>query len=1141
MNFHSKLIKLFLVVFFLLSPLVFSETYYVKSDGDDSTTGTSWQTAFKTITKALNVAEAEDQIWVAEGTYQKGNTITISGGISVYGGFAGTETSLEQRNISKHPTIIDGENKDRCVYNYGDIDGFYIKNGRKNYNVGGGIYNYYGTVTNCTLYSNSADNGGGIANDYGTVTNCTLYSNSAENYGGGIYNYYGTVTNCTLYSNSAYYGGGIYNDGTVTNCISWKNVNRDISEYPDIKTYFSCYGDALNENGNIKYNPLFMNTSGDPSTWDFHLQNGSPCIDTGTTDTSQLPDQDIEGNPRPGADGKVCMGAYESPDHYIPLPPEPPTRIYVSKSGNNNDGSSWEDAYTSITKALLSLPGDNIYEIWVKEGIYQEEDTIDIPGRVHLCGGFVGTETFFNERIISEYRTIIDGKDTYRCVRNYGVIDGFYVRNGRNSYSGGGIYINHGIVTNCILYSNTADYYGGGILNLCGIVTNCILYSNTAANEGGGIYNDYGTATSCTLSSNSAANDGGGIYNYYGTATGCTLSSNSAANGGGIYNYYGTVINCILFSNSVDYDGGGIENFYGTVTNCILYSNSADRRGGGIYNDYGTVTNCTLYSNSAYYGGGISNYGTVTNCISWKNVDMDISGNTGKTYFSCYSEFLNGNGNIRANPLFMNTSGDPSTWDFHLQNGSPCIDVGTTDTAQLPDKDIEGNPRPGGDGKVCMGAYESPDHYISLPPPPPDWIYVSKSGNNSNGGSWEDAYTSITIAFSSITGDNMYEVWVKEGLYQEGDTIYIPGRVDLYGSFAGKETYPEERNLSEYHSIIDGKDIHQCVYNHGTIDGFYVTKGYALKNSGGGILNDHGTVTNCSLFSNSADGNGGGIFNYYGIVDYCTLYSNSSDHHGGGISNHNGTVANSTLSSNSAANDGGGIDNNYGTVTKCILYSNSSDYGGGIDNYYGTVTNCTLSSNSAASNGGGVYIFYGSLYNCIICSNSNWGIYCSHGGIVNSTLYNNEGGILNSGTVMNCISWENGASDIEGGTVTYSCFKEATGTNGNINADPLFIKLDGNLSSWVFQLKNGSPCIDAGNPDEAYNDGCLPPGKGDLRNDMGAYGGPYNCNWGINIGKSDFIDFLTGKKTLSGLEFPFADKNSDDKVDAADLIYLILH
>ncbi len=51
---------------------------------------------------------------------------------------------------------------------------------------------------------------------------------------------------------------------------------------------------------------------------------------------------------------------------------------------------------------------------------------------------------------------------------------------------------------------------------------------------------------------------------------------------------------------------------------------------------------------------------------------------------------------------------------------------------------------------------------------------------------------------------------------------------------------------------------------------------------------------------------------------------------------------------------------------------------------------------------------------------------------------------------------------------------------GDIFTDPMFI----DESSGDFRLQGSSPCIDAGDPDPAYND------PGGSRNDMGAYGGP---------------------------------------------------
>jgi Periplasmic copper-binding protein (NosD)/Secretion system C-terminal sorting domain len=72
-------------------------------------------------------------------------------------------------------------------------------------------------------------------------------------------------------------------------------------------------------------------------------------------------------------------------------------------------------------------------------------------------------------------------------------------------------------------------------------------------------------------------------------------------------------------------------------------------------------------------------------------------------------------------------------------------------------------------------------------------------------------------------------------------------------------------------------------------------------------------------------------------------------------------------------------------------------------------------------------------------------------------------------------------------------------TDGNISKDPLF---DNNNF-----LSVGSPCIDAGNPEEQYNDASLPPGLGTIRNDMGISGGSMNAD----------IDY----RPLSVLNYPF--------------------
>ena len=79
-------------------------------------------------------------------------------------------------------------------------------------------------------------------------------------------------------------------------------------------------------------------------------------------------------------------------------------------------------------------------------------------------------------------------------------------------------------------------------------------------------------------------------------------------------------------------------------------------------------------------------------------------------------------------------------------------------------------------------------------------------------------------------------------------------------------------------------------------------------------------------------------------------------------------------------------------------------------------------------------------------------------------------------------------------TVRYSNIDGGWEGVGNIDADPMFT--DPENDDYTFLPD--SPCIDAGNPDAAYNDPEDPnntgwplwPAQGTLRNDMGCYGGP---------------------------------------------------
>lgn len=115
---------------------------YVKKGATGS--GASWNDALGEINLAVTLASStgkKHQIWVSKGIYF-GDTSLISGvslaqGVSLYGGFEGIESNLNDRNPEKNTTVIDGQSKRRCIiqnYDFTDstkivVDGFTIQNG----------------------------------------------------------------------------------------------------------------------------------------------------------------------------------------------------------------------------------------------------------------------------------------------------------------------------------------------------------------------------------------------------------------------------------------------------------------------------------------------------------------------------------------------------------------------------------------------------------------------------------------------------------------------------------------------------------------------------------------------------------------------------------------------------------------------------------------------------------------------------------------------------------------------------------------------------------------------------------------------------------------------------------------------------
>lgn len=223
-------------------------TRYAIPGGATSGACTSWATACN-LQYALSVAVSGDEIWVGAGTHKpttgsdRTTTFQLKTGVSLYGGFAMTETLRSQRNWTANVTILSGDigvvgnNSDNSYHvvtagsgtnNTAILDGFTITGGNANGSTdpddcGGGMDNHYGnpTVQNVIFSANSATTcGGGMHNSHSspTLVNVTFSGNSVTNGdGGGMVNTdtsAPTLTNVTFSNNSATNGngGGMLND-----------------------------------------------------------------------------------------------------------------------------------------------------------------------------------------------------------------------------------------------------------------------------------------------------------------------------------------------------------------------------------------------------------------------------------------------------------------------------------------------------------------------------------------------------------------------------------------------------------------------------------------------------------------------------------------------------------------------------------------------------------------------------------------------------------------------------------------------------------------------------------------------------------------------------------------------------------------
>ncbi|ARS40380.1 hypothetical protein CA265_12220 [Sphingobacteriaceae bacterium GW460-11-11-14-LB5] len=275
---------------------------YVKQNGTGNMNGSSWANATPEVADALYAAKYQNavapgtikEIWVAGGLYKplygptdntagipsgRNNSFLLVKDVKLYGGFAGTEATLAERNLSilankstltgdfSDDDVLSGTGKNLSIANNGEnaynviisvddagtgiIDGFTVTGGNANLNTkiainakevnlsyGSGLYLLKGApkIRNMNFQANQAELGGAIYN-FGSNTEMynVLFKNNLASGGGAYLNETGDIlfTRCNFIGNSAKNssGGAILarvGDQTINNCKFIGNNAADV-------------------------------------------------------------------------------------------------------------------------------------------------------------------------------------------------------------------------------------------------------------------------------------------------------------------------------------------------------------------------------------------------------------------------------------------------------------------------------------------------------------------------------------------------------------------------------------------------------------------------------------------------------------------------------------------------------------------------------------------------------------------------------------------------------------------------------------------------------------------------------------------------------------------------------------------------
>lgn len=1068
-------------------------TVYVDIDAQGANNGSTWADAFTNLQSAIDAAQDGDQIWIASGVYKPeivntpadSNFFLVDKPLEIFGGFAGNENSLDERDWEAYPVIASGD------INGDDTDGDFVNNKSDNtirlfhivsmgvtmdgleicygqtrigYDpatdpspinfVGGGILDQgNSTIRNCIVHQNSGDRGGGIysgSNGGLTVENCRFTNNHAVTFAGALNvgNHSATITDCSFESNTVEQGVGAaiflwHNAGTRFDSSSVKIKNCDFNSNQAPR------GAGIQFNNFSKHNKL--------------LVDSCRFIANSTVNN--------------GLGGAIGLLNYKAP------------------------GQS----------------GDNMIDATITNSVFETNFASQGSG-LHMYSNINGSKLILSKNVVKNNLSSSAGA-VYVLCDNQSDMDIFMdytsFDNNTSDFAGGAIVFNNaqsnrGLdynLSNCQFRNNDGGDYAGAIFSFSssggvgplGNMTNCNFVGNSAGLGCGAVSsNDENLILkNCRFEKNTAGNSASAMcLTVYSQNSGhhelenCQFIENATTE--------------ILDTSALWINNGALEIWSNgiqstSLDSCLFEANTSPKTGGAvsILNEDSllvSMTNCDFIENKAETGGALLSFGIdygpkptvlMDNCTFMRNVATLLAGGV-----------MISNSDVHlANSLFDENESAAEGGNLAISNGSATI----FDNVMVKG----GKAIYGGGIEVYQNKVATSDLYCKFI----NTKFIENESSQRGG------------AFLSVT-------YVKKSFIEFDSCQFVSNQSSaggaIYNLTRNSITEDHEANMSIKNSIFEYNTAQSsggAVLNSAEGDtlNFYVDSCIFRNNSS---LRDHPSAGGAGILN---AGVGEGVNLFYNIRN--TLFEeNQSSGISGGIWNSSvspdqgtqGTVYNCRFIDNYAKHccGGLGVAYNYGVYENCYFEGNSTSgihpslAGGGgagfVLNKSIDLINTVFVENTSEQNGAALHLSGDGVYrleNIEFRNHEGDALYAdAEVEILNNTLRNNEVGIASNSNAE--ISLQNNVFDNEINWIGAGMLES---NGGNISSDMSMNSVLTNVGAYA-DLNGQDPllgddgvptansrCVDGGNPD-GINTTKDAAGKDRIQGssiDIGAYESPF--------------------------------------------------